>query len=141
MILTPTRMSDPNWPNPDRNVVNDSLRGAAEGDVSLIAMYTATSFDLFHVGDAYRESFDDWEHLRAHIGRLAQDARSEFFEHDLFSGMRPVHDRVEYRTKDREDGKCVQILCGGVGMLLIVEADEPEEELVQRATRLLGNQP
>ena len=134
-------MANPNGPIPDREVVNEAFRETAERDVSLIAMFTSTSFDLFHVGDAYQESFDDWSDLRRGIAHLADDARSEFVEHDLFAGMRPVHDHVEFRTKDDGDRTCVQIFCGGVGMLLIVEPEETVEPLVQCAARLLGNQP
>lgn len=141
MILSPTRMANPNGPIPDRDVVNESIRGTSEGDVSLIAMFTSTSFDLFHIGDDYRESFEDWTELRGSIGSLAEDARSEFVEHDLFAGMRPVHEHLDFRTKDHEDRVCVQIFCGGVGMLLIVEPDEAAEPLVQCAARLIGNQP
>jgi hypothetical protein len=133
-------MANPNGPIPDSDVVKEAIRGTAEDGVSLIAMFTTTSFDLFYVGESYRDSFADGEELRERMGRLAQDARSEFVEHDLFAGMQPVHDRVEYRTRPSGDRKCLQIFCGGVGMLLIVDPDEPEEPLVESAARLLGNQ-
>ncbi|MFB6130658.1 MAG: hypothetical protein ABEJ28_07555 [Salinigranum sp.] len=133
-------MANPNGPVPSKRIVEETMEGTAERSLSLVATFTATSFDLFHVGDDYRESFEDEAELRAGLAELAEDVRSEFVERGLFAGMRPVYEHVEYRTESTGERKSLQIFCGGVGMLLLVEPDEPVEPLVQQAARLLGNQ-
>ncbi len=138
MILNPSRMADPNGPTPDRDLVVDTLEGKAQTDLSLIAVYGATSFDIFHVGDPFRESFDDEAALQAHFSDLADEMRTEFFEHGLFAGLRPTHQQVEYRTRPHGDERLLQVYCGGRGMVVVLDAEEPVKPLVHAACQLLA---
>lgn len=138
MIHNPARMNSANWPGPDRGVVLQSLGDAVEGSLDLVAVYGATSFDLFHVGDELSDSFDDREDLIGRLTSLAEETRRDFVRHGLFSGLRPTHERVEYKTREVDGRKLLQVYCGGRGMLLFVSPDEPEEPLVRTAMGLLS---
>ncbi|KAB1189283.1 MULTISPECIES: hypothetical protein [Haloferax] len=131
-------MAAVNGPGPKSDVALDAIRETAEGAVSLVAVYGATAFDLFHVGEPVRESFGSRDELVAHLGDLAKETRREFMERGLFSGLSPVQNSVEYQF-ERQDGRGVlQVYCGGRGMLLFVDTDEPVEPLVRTASHILG---
>lgn len=138
MIIDPARMVSVNGPGPNSDVAMDAIRGTAEGAVALVAVYGATAFDLFHVGEAVRESFGSRAELVAHLGDLAEETRREFMERGLFSGLSPVQNSVEYRFQERDAHGVLQVYCGGRGMLLFVDSDEPVEPLVRTASKLLG---
>jgi hypothetical protein len=131
-------MNSTNWPGPNRRVVLRSLDDTAEGSLDLVAVYGATSFDLFHVGDELSASFDDRGALLRRLTDLAEEARIEFVRQGLFSGLRPTQKRVEYKTRPVDGGKLLQVYCGGRGMLLLVSSDEPEKPLVRTMTGLLS---
>ncbi|AFK18788.2 hypothetical protein E6P09_08390 [Haloferax mediterranei ATCC 33500] len=131
-------MASVNGPGPDSDVAMDAIRETAEGAVSLVAVYGATAFDLFHVGETVREAFGSRDELVAHLSSLAEETRREFMERGLFSGLSPVQNSVEYRFEERDDYGVLQVYCGGRGMLLFVEPDEPVEPLVRTASQLLG---
>jgi hypothetical protein len=109
-----------------------------EGSLDLVAVYGATSFDLFHVGDVLSESFDDRADLEQRLASLAEEMRQDFVRHGLFAGLRPTHARVEYKTREMAEKKLLQVYCGGRGMLLLVSPDEREERLVRTAMSLLS---
>jgi len=140
MIIDPVKMATPNGPTPSHPVVMDALSDATDSDLALVAMFGATSFDIFHVGDAFGERFEDGAALRQHLTSIAQDLRSEFFQRDLFGGLRPTGDRVEYTTKEQGDVMFVEVFCGRRGMLLGVDADASVPPLVDAASKLLANQ-
>ncbi|KAB1198895.1 MULTISPECIES: hypothetical protein [Haloferax] len=127
-----------NGPGPNSDVAMEAIRETAEGAVSLVAVYGATAFDLFHVGEAVRKSFGSRDELVAQLGTLAEETRREFMERGLFSGMSPVKNSVEFRFEKSEDYGILQVYCGGRGMLLFVDTDEPVEPLVRTASKLLG---
>lgn len=138
MIIDPARMISVNGPGPNSDVAMDAIRETAEGAVSLVAVYGATAFDLFHVGESVRESFGSRDELVSHLSTLAEETRREFMERGLFSGLSPVQNSVEYRFEERDGHGVLQVYCGGRGMLLFVDADEPVEPLVRTASKLLG---
>ena len=140
MIIDPVRMAAPNGPTPSHPVVMDALSEVTDSDLELVAMFGATSFDIFHVGDAFGDRFEDAAALRRHLTSIGEDLRSEFFQRDLFGGLRPTGDRVEYTTKEQGGVVFVQVFCGRRGMLLAVDADGPIPPLVDAASKLLANQ-
>ena len=140
MILTPSRLSGANHPVPNSEAVR-SARGDADGrPPGLVAVFGATSFDVFHVADRIVGSFDTRAELGEHIAELAEETRREFVEHGLFTGLDPARDpsRVEYRSREYGDGRLVQVFVGGRGMLFAVDADAPVEPLAETAAQLLG---
>ena len=110
----------------------------AETGAELVAVYGATSFDLFHVSDALSASYDDRTSLTATISELAEEMREEFVRYGLFAGLRPTQKRVEYKSGTLDGRKLLQVYCGGRGMLLLVDTDEPEEPLVRAVMGLLS---
>lgn len=134
MIIDPSRMASVNGPGPDSEVAMEALRGTAKGAVSLVAVYGATAFDLFHVGETVREDFRSRDELVAHLSSLAEETRREFMERGLFSGLSPVQNSVEYRFEERDGYGVLQVYCGGRGMLLFVDPDESVEPLVKTAS-------
>lgn len=138
MILNPGRLVPVNGPGPNSDVAMDALRDTADGTVSLVAVYGATAFDLFHVGPSVREAFESRAELVSHLNDIAEETRQEFMQHGLFSGLTPVQNDVEYRFEEREERGVLQVYCGGRGMLLFVEPDEPVEPLVRTASQLFG---
>ena len=139
MILNPARAPSGKGPGPDNDVVLRTLERTAEGSLELVAVYGATSFDLFHVGDALGEALGADERLPDHIAALAQESRSEFVEHGLFAGMRPTGAQVDYRTEERDGLRFLYVYYGGRGMLLAIDPDEPIPPLVRTAAGLLGS--
>jgi hypothetical protein len=131
-------MASVNGPGPKSDVAMKAIRGTAKGAVSLVAIYGATAFDLFHVGETVRESVGSRRELITHLSSLAEETRREFMERGLFSGLSPVQNSVEYRFQERGDCGILQVYCGGRGMLLFVDCDEPVEPLVRTASKLLG---
>lgn len=131
-------MVRPNGPLPDSDVVLSTLRQRSEAEIAFVAVYGATSFDVFYVGDAIREAFDDRDDFRSYISGLAQKARDEFVERGLFAGLRPVGDRIEFRVDEHDGLQFVHVFCGGRGMLLAVDPDEPVKPLVSVAAGLLS---
>ncbi|MDS0293336.1 hypothetical protein [Halogeometricum luteum] len=131
-------MKSANWPGPNRDVAMGTLREAADEPLDLVAVYGATSFDLFHVSDALSESCNDRASLVEIITELAEEMREEFVRHGLFSGLRPTQKRVEYKSSMLNGRKLLQVYCGGRGMVLLVHPDQREEPLVRAAMELLG---
>ncbi|WP_416839951.1 hypothetical protein [Haloferax sp. DFSO52] len=131
-------MTSVNGPGPNSDVAMGAIQKTAEGAVPLVAVYGATAFDLFHVGEAVRKSFGSRDELVAHLGDLAEETRREFMERGLFSGLSPVQNSVEFRFEERADHGVLQVYCGGRGMLLFTALDEPVEPLVRTASKLLG---
>ncbi|ELZ85671.1 hypothetical protein C453_07638 [Haloferax elongans ATCC BAA-1513] len=138
MIIDPARMASVNGPGPDSDVAMDAINETAQGDVSLVAIYGATSFNLFHVGEAVRQSFGSKPELIDHLSELAEETRREFMERGLFSGLSPVQNSVEYQFDEEDSHGVLQVYCGGRGMLLFVDPDEEVEPLVRTASQLLG---
>ena len=140
MILTPSRLSGANDPAPNSEVVLSTLSDVDGRPPGLVAMFGATSFDVFHVADRIVDSFDTRTELREHISGLAEETRREFVERGLFTGLSPVRDpgRVEYRSREYGDGRLVQVFVGGRGMLFVVDSDAPVEPLAETAAQLLG---
>lgn len=139
MIIDPARMASVNTPGPRSEFVMNAVQGTSKGDVSLVAVYGATAFDLFHVGRSVRAAFESRSDLMSHLSDLAEETRREFMERGLFSGLSPVQNSVEYQLQETDDDYAVlQVYCGGRGMLLFVEHDEPVEPLVKTASHLLG---
>lgn len=138
MIHNPAQMNSANWPGPDRNVAVKTLRSVADDRLDLVAVYGATSFDLLHVSDDLSASYDDRESLVGRISDLAEETRRDFVRHGLFAGLRPTHDRVEYKSGTLDGRKLLQVYCGGRGMLLLVDTEEPEEPLVRAVMGLLS---
>ncbi len=140
MILTPSRLSGANDPTPNSEVVLLTLRQVSDRPLGLVAVFGATSFDVFHVDDRVVDSFETRDDLREHITDLAEETRREFVEHGLFTGLDPARgpDRVEYRTREYGEGQLVQVFVGGRGMLFAVAPDEEEEPLAEAAAQLLG---
>ena len=140
MILTPSRLSGANDPAPNSEVVLSALSDAHGRPPELVAVFGATSFDVFHVADRIVDSFDTRAELGEHIAELAEETRREFVEHGLFTGLSPARDpsRVEYRSREYGDGQLVQVFVGGRGMLFVVDADAPAESLAETAAQLLG---
>ncbi|WP_410766243.1 hypothetical protein [Haloferax sp. DFSO60] len=131
-------MASVNTPGPRSEFVMNAIQETSKGDVPLVAVYGATSFDLFHVGESVRTAFESRSDLVSHLSDLAEETRREFMERGLFSGLSPVQNSVEYRFEDEGDYAVLQVYCGGRGMLLFVEDDEPAEPLVKTASHLLG---
>ena len=69
---------------------------------------------------------------------VAEETKRDFVRRGFLSGLRPVHDRVEYRSRRVGERKLLQVYCGGRGMLLFVDPDEPEKPLVRTMTELLS---
>ena len=140
MILTPSRLSGANDPAPNSEVVLSTLSDVDGRPPELVAVFGATSFDVFHVADRVVDSFDTRNELRKHISELAEETRREFVEHGLFTGLSPARDpgRVEYRSREYGDDRLVQVFVGGRGMLFVVAADAPVEPLAETAAQLLG---
>ena len=140
MILTPTRLAGANDPAPNSEVVLSTLREVSDRPLGLVAVFGATSFDVFYVDDRIVDSFETRSDLGEHISELAEETRREFVEHGLFTGLDPSrgHDRVEYRTREYGEGRLVQVFVGGRGMLFAVSPDETVEPLAEAAAQLLG---
>ena len=140
MILTPSRLAGANDPAPNGEVVLSALSDVDGHTPGLVAVFGATSFDVFHVADRIVDSFDDRAELRGHIAELAEETRREFVEHGLFTGLSPTRDpsRVEYRSREYGDGRLVQVFVGGRGMLFAVEEGASVESLAETAAQLLG---
>jgi hypothetical protein len=137
-MMDPSRMASPNGPPPRRDAVVDSLVETCSTEPSLVAVFGATSFDVFHVGSEFKQSFEGDANFREHIAELAAEARTEFFEHDLFAGLRPTHERIEYQTRSYGNERLLQVYCGGRGMLLVVDTDQSVKPLVQASCELLA---
>ncbi|WP_089879510.1 hypothetical protein [Halogeometricum limi] len=131
-------MKSANWPGPNRNVAVETFERVADEPLDLIAVYGATAFDLFHVSDELSSSYDDSGELTETISELAEEMRQDFVRHGLFAGLRPTQDRVEYKSGTLDGRKLLQVYCGGRGMLLVADPDEPEEPLVRAAMSLLS---
>lgn len=138
MIRNPAQMKSANWPGPNRDVAMETLRRAADEPIDLVAVYGATSFDLFHVSDALSASYDDRASLIATISDLAGEMREEFVRHGLFAGLRPTQKQVEYKSGTLDGRKLLKVYCGGRGMVLLVHSDQQAEPLVRAAMELLG---
>ena len=140
MILTPSRLSGANDPAPNSDVVLSALSDSGGRPPGLVAVFGATSFDVFHVADRIVDSFETQVELREHIAELAEETRREFVEHGLFTGLNPIRDpsQVEYRSRACDGGRLVQVFVGGRGMLFVVGSDTPVEPLAETAARLLG---
>jgi len=131
-------MTSPNGPTPSHPVVMDTLTEATEAELELVAMFGATSFDVFHVGDTFEEQFDDASDLRGHLASMAGELQSEFFERDLFEGLLPTDDRVKVTTVEGESVTYVEVFCDQRGMLLAVDPDASVPPLAEAASKLLG---
>lgn len=140
MILTPSRLSGANYPVPNSEAVLSALSDADGRPPGLVAVFGATSFDVFHVADRIVDSFDTRAELGEHIDELAAETRREFVEHGLFAGMSPARNpgRAEYLSREYCDGRLVRVFVGGRGMLVAVDADAPVEPLAETAAQLLG---
>ena len=140
VILSPARLSGANDPAPNSDVVLSTLRGVSDGPLGLVAVFGATSFDVFHVDDVMVDSFEDRDAVRAHISELAQETRRQFVEHGLLTGLNPTQgpNQVRYRTREYRDGQLVEVFVGGRGMLVAAVAEEPVEPLATAAAQLLG---
>ncbi|SFR42728.1 hypothetical protein SAMN04487947_1303 [Halogeometricum rufum] len=138
MIHNPAQMKSANWPGPDRNVAVKTLESVADESLDLVAVYGATAFDLFHVSDELSASYDDRTALVERLSDLAEEMRQDFVRHGLFAGLRPTHERVEYKSGTLDGRKLLQVYCGGRGMLLVVSTDEDEEPLVRAVMGLLS---
>ncbi|WP_224448970.1 hypothetical protein [Haloprofundus salilacus] len=116
----------------DADAVVRAARGAADGPIYSLAVYTPEAYELLHVDDVTLTFYRDEEQMLAHFDQIHDYAGIDFAEIELLTEeLFPIADRVDYVTTAMNYLKFLRVYFDREGIFLALAPDEPVTPVIE----------